>query len=214
MHPSRTFIVFAIQKHVPMNTLRAFFVMAMLMISMTGLQSQSTFNPKVGINASGVNARLNDITAEARFGWNVGFDVEKGKGFMYRRFGLHYYQYTAALFQEINTPGDIRISDHTTIQSVKMPLNLGLRLTGKGGFMNINAFGGITPTYVVNVQERNVVPFTRDALQDFSFGANAGINVDILIFSVDLNYELGLTPFFNGADGRNNVLTLSVGLKF
>jgi len=197
-----------------MNPLRALWVMSLLMVSWTGIWAQTKVNPKIGVNAGAVNAELNNITAEARYGWNLGIDLEKGKGFVYSRVGLHYYQFTAALFQEVNTPGDIRISDHTSIQSVKLPLNLGLRLTGREGFMKINAFGGITPSYIIDVRERAVVPFTKSALEAYSLGANAGINVDILIFSFDLNYELGLTPFFNHATGRNNVLTFSAGLKF
>jgi hypothetical protein len=41
-----------------------------------------------------------------------------------------------------------------------------------------------------------------------------GVGVDFLFLTFDANYELGMSDFFKNVEGRNNMLTVSVGLKF
>lgn len=180
------------------------------------LYAQVVVNPKVGFNASAVDANLKDIRADARYGWNAGVDFRIGEGLLFLKPGLHYYNFTANLFQDVNSPGDVPLKDETTIQSIKLPLNAGLRITGEGGLVGLHVHGGVTPSYILGVRERSIVPFTKDDLKDFTLGANFGVSADILFFTVDANYELGLSPFFNAASakGGNNVLTVSAGIRF
>ncbi len=180
----------------------------------SSVHAQTRLNPKVGFNASAIDAKLKDITAEARFGWNAGVDLRMGEGAFFFKPGLHYYNFTANLFQDVNQPGDIPLKDETTIQSLKLPVNAGLRITGEGGLLGVNVHGGVTPSYILGVRERSLVPFTKNDLKDFTLGANFGVGIDVLFFTVEANYELGLTPFFNAADGKNNMLTVSAGIKF
>lgn len=176
--------------------------------------SQVTFNPKVGANVSGLDTKLKDFQTEARVGWNAGFDLRLGEGFFYLQPGVHYNSATARLFQDLNMDDEIRLEDETTIQSLKMPLNVGLRLTGNSRLFGIHAVGGITPTYMLGVQEQPSFPLSKDDLNDWTFGANVGVGLDILFLTVDANYEIGLNDFFANAEGRNNVFTVSLGLKF
>lgn len=183
------------------------------------LMSQITFaqvrvNPKVGLNVSAVDANLNDFSAEARTGWNAGVDFRLGEGVLFLNPGLHYYSFTARLVQDIDENTNVNFREETTIQSLKAPINVGLRITGDNGLLGIYAKGGIAPTYVMGVSEADDFDFNVDDLNRFTWGANMGVGVDILFLTADLTYEKGLTDFFDGVEGRNNVLTLSVGLKF
>lgn len=178
------------------------------------MQAQTKINPKVGVNVSGVDAKIENITAEARYGWNAGFDLRMGEKAFFFKPGLHYYSFTANLFQDVNQPGDVPMKDETTIQSLKLPVNAGLRLTGEGGMMAVNVHGGVTPSYILGVREGIVVPFVKQDLKPFTLGANFGVGIDVLFFTVEANYEMGLTPFFNGSEGKNNIFTLSAGIKF
>ncbi len=197
-----------------MKNALVFSVLATVLCCTVSANAQTRFNPKVGFNASAIDTRLQDITAEARFGWNAGVDLRIGDGIFFFKPGLHYYNFTADLFQDVNQPGDVPIKDETTIQSLKLPINAGLRITGEGGLVGLNVFGGVTPSYVLGVRERAIVPFTRQDMKDFTMGANLGVGVDILLFTLEANYEIGLSPFFTASDGKNNVLTVSAGIKF
>jgi hypothetical protein len=176
--------------------------------------AQVRVNPKVGVNFSGVESKLNDITAEARVGWNAGLDLRVGEGVLFLQPGLHYYNFTAQLMKEVNSPQDVNLEEETTIQSLKAPVNIGWRLTGENGLLGIHLKGGVVPTYVLGVDEKENFAFDKDQLTNFTWGANAGVGVELLFLTLDANYEIGMTDFFANTEGANNVLTISLGMKF
>ena len=51
-------------------------------------------------------------------------------------------------------------------------------------------------------------------LNRFNYGANLGVGIDLAFLTVDVTYEIGLKDYFQNAEGRNNMLTASVGIKF
>ena len=144
------------------------FLMAFVVVGT--VQAQIKVNPKVGFNASAVDAKVQNITAEARYGWNAGIDLRMGDGAVFFKPGLHYYNFTADLFQDVNQPGDVPMKDETTIQSLKLPVNAGIRLTGDGGLLGVNVHGGVTPSYILGVREGATVPFVKDDLKPFTLG--------------------------------------------
>ncbi len=164
-------------------------------------------NPKFGVNISGIEAEIDDIRTEARAGWNAGIDFRIGKG-AYIAPGIHYYSYSAGLKSRIEDVDDFRLEDETTIQSLKLPVNLGLKILG------LRAQGGIVPTYVTHVRERDGFDFDIDQLNRLTWGANVGVGIDLLFLTLDANYEIGLSDYFKNVEGRNNLLTLSAGIKF
>jgi hypothetical protein len=170
--------------------------------------------PRVGVNLSSIDRSLQDFTTEGRAGWNAGLDMRFGEGIFFFYPGLHYYSNTARIVSNIDEDTRIDFREETTIQSLKAPLNLGLRLTGDNGLLGVYARGGITPTYVLGVDEATDFNFSIDELNRFTWGANAGLGVDLLFLTAEVNYEWGLTDYFQEVAGRNNVFTLSVGLKF
>jgi hypothetical protein len=176
--------------------------------------NNTVINPKVGINLSGVNAQLTDLEAAARVGWNAGVDFRLGGKKLFLNPGLHLNNYTARLVDGVsdNTPGQFR--DETKIQAIKAPLNIGIDITGRQQLLNFILKGGITPTYVMSVQEKAGIPFSKADLKPFTLGANAGLGIDLAFLTVDLNYEIGLNDYFRNATGRNNVLSLSAGIRF
>lgn len=193
------------------------FLLIMLAAAVTfvaPLQTQVKINPKVGVNISALDAKIQDITAEARAGWNVGVDVRAGRGLVFFNPGVHYYSFTARLIPDIDDTEQFKPSEETMIQSVRVPVNLGINVTGQGGLLGIHVKGGVTPSYVIGVKERPNYNFDVETLNRFTMGANVGVGVDILFFTVDANYEIGLNEFFKDAAGKNNMLSLSVGVKF
>jgi len=195
-----------------MKTTLRFLSFALLMTLTLTLAAQVRISPKAGINLSLVDASLPDFDTEARAGWNVGVDARLGKGMIFLQPGLHYLNYTADLLEYESADFDLR--EQTTIQSLKAPLNLGIRLFGDNGLIGLHVRGGIVPTYVLGVKEADNFAFSADRLNRLTWGANAGVGLDLLIFTADISYEHGLTDFFKDTTGGNNVLTMSVGFKF
>ncbi|MDX1667682.1 MAG: outer membrane beta-barrel protein [Saprospiraceae bacterium] len=179
-----------------------------------GVQAQVSLNPKVGVNVSNLDARMSDITTEARVGWNAGMDFRLGSGVVYLTPGVHYYNFTARLIRDVDPQTDIEFREETTIQKVKLPLTLGWRLTGRGGLLGIHARGGAVANWLADVKERPAFDLDKDELKEWTYGARAGVGLDLLFLTVDLDYEWGLSDFFEQTSGKNNMLTLSAGVRF
>jgi hypothetical protein len=189
-------------------------VLGLIVFLTTPLAAQVTVSPKVGVNFSGIDGNIKDFQTNSRIGWNAGIDLRVGEGTIFFKPGLHYYSFTAGLQKQSNLPDNFKLEDKTTIQAFKAPLNLGINLTGDDGVLRLHAFGGVIPTYAFDVKERADFDLSKDDLHPWSFGANAGLGIDFLIFTADLNYEFGLSEFFKASDEKPNVLTASVGLRF
>jgi hypothetical protein len=202
-------------------TIRLLLLSALVLATLAPLAAQVKFTPRVGVNASALDANLTAINAEAeaRAGWNAGIDLRLGDGVIFLNPGLHYYSYTTRLLQGLDQPNNIDLSSENTVQSLRAPVNLGLRLTGDNGLLGLYLKGGVTPAYVLGItqKEGNILPalsYKLDELNRFTWGGNAGVGIDFLFLTAELNYEIGLTDFFKNVEGRNNILTFSVGLKF
>lgn len=188
-------------------------VIALMLFSIPNT-AQIRINPKVGVNSSALDTRLGDIMTEARAGWNAGLDFRIGHGLLYLNPGLHYYSYTAKLIKQPELPEGALLKDETRINSIKIPLNIGLNLTGEGGLLGIHAKGGITSTFVTSITEKPSFQLDKDDLNALTWGLNVGIGVDVLFLTADITYETGMTDFFKDSEGKNNVLSFSVGLVF
>ncbi|MEL7120924.1 MAG: porin family protein [Bacteroidota bacterium] len=178
-------------------------------------QSKVTINPKVGVNVSGLEKDLIDYKTNARVGYNVGLDLRIGEGAFKFFPGAHYYNFTADLISEATIDNMPAFEDETTIQQLKVPLNVGLYLTEEGGILNLYAKGGVTPSFLLGVNEKDNFSLTSDDIRNIVLGANVGVGIDLINFlNIELNYEIGLNDFFVDQGGRNNVITLSAGLAF
>lgn len=177
-------------------------------------KNNTVINPKVGVNLSAVDGNLGDLQAAAKVGWNAGVDFRFGGKKVFIIPGLHFNNYTARLVNDISSDTQVKFKEETTIQALKAPVNLGFDITGKQQLLNLYLKGGITPTMVLAVNEKPGIPFSKDDLKTFTWAANAGLGLDIAFLTVDLNYEIGMSDYFANAAGRNNVLTLSAGIRF
>ena len=193
--------------------IRLSFALALL-LSFQTTYAQIKVSPKIGVNVSGIDAQLNDLEAQARAGWHAGLDFRIGNGIFFLNPGVQYHSYTARLMSDIDQDTRIDFEEETTIQSIKVPLNLGLRVTGDNGLIGLHVKAGIVPTYVMGVKEVNNIDFNVDDLSRLTWGTNIGVGIDFLFMTADLTYEKGLSDYFADVEGKNNVLALSVGLKF
>lgn len=189
-------------------------LVALMLGTLVAAQAQIEFNPKVGVNASGLDATIKDFKTEARAGWNAGFDLRIGDEMLFFQPGVHIYNMNADLSTDPTLEDVSFFQDETTIQMVKFPINLGLRLTGKDGLLNIYALGGVTPTLLAGVKESSSFSLTEEDINDFTYGANIGAGVDLFFLTFDVRYEMGLKDFYVNSPGKNNMLTANVGIRF
>lgn len=177
-------------------------------------QGQIKINPKLGVNASNLETDIRDLTAEARVGWNLGLDLRMGGGMIFFNPGIHYYSFAADLTPNITSQTNFDVRNQTTIQNIKVPVNIGINLTGSGGLLNIWVKGGGSANFFGGVKQVDGASLVSDDFSKVNFGLNLGVGVDVLFVTVDATYELGQTNFFSEGESRNNMLTVSAGIKF
>lgn len=168
--------------------------------------------PRAGLNLSTVTSEVPDIDPDGiGTGFHLGVDLRMGDydGWFFFQPGLHYYNSSVSL----SAAGfnNMRVSDDVDVRSIKIPLNGGLYLTGTDGILRFSANAGIVPTVVFGVGDANIDPDYTD-FRTFGLGANAGVGLDIAILSVNIGYEYGLSRVFKSGDGRQNIITMTVGL--
>ena len=106
------------------------------------------------------------------------------------------------------------------VGSLDVPLLVGIKLID-AKILNIRAMAGPSVNKVINKTIEldegwdDDINLTEDNLRDLNWGFQFGAGVDVLMFAVDLRYEIGLNDFskLDNFDLKNNTFTLSVGWK-
>lgn len=192
--------------------MKHFFIFLVLCAVTSAANAQLRVNPKVGLNLSSLTTESADWNEDgARVGFNAGVDFRVGdtdENWVFFQPGIHFYSIGAQLINEANAD---RIDDVVGINSLKIPLNGGLYLTGTDGILAVRVNGGVIPTFLLGVEDNNL-GLDRDDFQAFNFGLNAGLGIDLLVLTLDFGYEWGLTEFFETGQGKNRIFNVSVGL--
>jgi len=181
------------------------------------LKAQTSYNPKVGLHISSFTGNFNDTSSlDSRVGYQVGIDIRKGNGIFFIQPGVH-YRVTSADIKAVNInpskPSDL--TGKTTIQSILVPLNGGMYLTGKDhAILRIYIHGGITPAYILGVKSPDKFDLKPTNFNRFQFAVNGGVGFDIFFLHAGINYEYYLTDFFNNSPGSNRILNLNLGFVF
>ena len=183
-----------------------------------GIFGQKMINPKVGINLSSYDGISDSLDLDFRHGFQIGMDFMIGDAFINFQPGI-FYQSCDQGFEKI---GANPFQQDYSIHSLKIPLNLALNLV-KSKIFDLRFYGGPIGTYTFFVDENE----TGLALSDFSslvLGADLGVGFDFSIITLDIVYELGLSDVFEMGEQKqipyiqpgvkNNVLSLSLGIKF
>jgi hypothetical protein len=174
--------------------------------------AQTTINPKIGYNYSYFSNDYDDRELEGKSGWQVGLDFKFGDQFYFAP-GAHYFQSTTRIEQVGNidvTGNDVEFN----IKGIRVPAVVGVDLI-EGKRLGLRAYTGPNISFILDNDEDAFD--TSDALyNDFIFGYNLGVGLDIGIITVDLEHEWGLSNAFDSEviDSKNNRIFLSVGIIF
>lgn len=170
--------------------------------------AQFSLSPKVGMNYLWVGDRPSTFSADgSEKGWQAGVDLRLGKR-VYFQPGI-YYVSTGAAIQNFEDVKNIKTGKASYM---KIPANIGYKLIHTGLF-NLRIHGGGAATKLLNVSEKGEV--AASDINPWHYGANVGAGIDLLLFSIDANYEIGLTDLYAFENNsRPAMFSVSVGLKF
>ena len=129
---------------------------------------------------------------------------------------MHYKVTGIDLQKKVNTSGSIKdLTGQSTIQTLDLPINGGLFLTGKDqALLRIFVHGGVTPSYIVGIKSVDKFDLNPTEFNRFQLGVNAGVGIDLLFLNVGLNYEYYLMDYFKNQPGKNRTISLNLGFVF
>ncbi|WP_201747741.1 outer membrane beta-barrel protein [Dyadobacter flavalbus] len=169
--------------------------------------------PMVGVHASNFNADFKEGTADGRTGWNAGLDFRIHMKRFFIQPGAHYFSSSLRVTSE-DSISSAPLLDGPRIHSLKVPVMIGLYLTkANKGFFKANIKGGIVGTYVLDVDDNNQAQFSKNNIEDYSYGLNAGLGLEFGFITLDFSHEWGMSPLFKQNDIKNNVLRATLGFK-
>lgn len=169
--------------------------------------------PMVGIHASNFKADFSDDEAKGRSGWNAGIDFRAHQKRFFIQPGVHYFSSSMDLTSK-DSLSDAPLLKGPRIHSLKVPMLIGVYFTREqGAFLKVNVKSGVAGSYVLAVDKNKQSRFTKDNIEEFSYGLNAGLGIELGLFTIDLSHEWGMSPLFRDDKSKSNVLRATFGIK-
>ncbi len=165
----------------------------------------------IGPNFSNIDIQSPKLSADSRTGFQTGF-FYRGGNLLFGQLGLQYQ----LIKTNFTMPDSIsQSSDDVVFRRLQLPLYGGLNLIPVlKGIFNIRAYAGPVISYDINVLN-NTLDFTPSDFNRFRVDGTFGAGVDVLIFSFDAGYTLGINNLFHKQfDAKGNYAFVNVGLRF
>jgi hypothetical protein len=173
------------------------------------LAAQNGANFKAGLVLAG-DINLNSVsdTAVHHKGFHVGVDARIGPYGFYLSPGLHYYNL------EVHPSGGYNfLTTAPKFHIIKGPINIAYKMFITRKF-KFRVKGGLDINYILLIDE-NGHDISFDNVNDAYFGINLGAGFDIDHFTIDFNYESGLTNYItDNDDSKLSYFSTSIGYFF
>lgn len=183
---------------------------------------------KAGVNMTSLSSDLSDYKNAAKAGYQLGAFVRLGDK-LHLQPEAYFTAKTGELsFSEGDGAAAVDIKQQVTLNSVDVPVLIGYKIMDPPLF-NIRLQAGPVASVVtskkfditVNGVETEPGDEYISNYKDINWGLQFGAGVDVLVFTIDLRYELGLSDIYKNKDAmtddfsnmKNNVFFVSVGWK-
>ncbi len=199
-------------------------IIALLFFLPVLLTSEASFGQlnvgiKVGYNAAKLSTNMDTITSKFKSGFQIGAFVRIGKK-LYLQPEL-YYTTQGGVFS--NNVSDLSKNWKQTVKigSLDVPVLIGFKLIN-AKIVNLRILAGPAASFVVNksISEggAKLGPLTSGDFKSVNWSIQAGAGVDVLMFTLDVRYQIGLNQLVSEVnnfkfDSRNNVWVISLGWK-
>jgi len=198
---------------------RLMIVLVVLATATTAMsQGKFSLGVKLGYNANKLSSDLDSIKAGMKNTFQVG---------AYARISLGKKAYLQPEIAYQLTKGDINNPLHAysarnyTLNTIKVPLLFGYKILDLK-IANVRVMGGPAFSYYLDkklddVKQGEFWPIKSSSdLKNSMWSAQLGIGADVLAFSLDIRYDVGISNIYKGNSDlklRNNMFNVSLGYK-
>jgi hypothetical protein len=180
---------------------------------------QFSIGPKIGYNTSTLTTDADSIKTDLTNNFHFGAFVRIGKK-IYIQPELNYLT-TGGVFKDELSLNPV--NTEIKLKNIEIPVILGWRIINFG-IGNIRILLGPSATIVVDktIQTTDGSSYTgylKDAdINDLNWGFNLGGGIDVLMFTLDVRYQMGLNDVIGtvqefNINSRDNLFSISLGWK-
>ncbi len=163
--------------------------------------SQFTFGPKIGYNTSRLSVDRSDIETNLKNSFQFG---------LFARMGTKYYLQPelnwltqGGVFENNEEQEDLKKFDQEIkLKTVQVPVLVGVKLVNLK-IMNLRAHAGPVASFVTNkeIDSKKLndyfEPIKEADLKDIIWSAQIGLGVDVMMFTLDIRYNIGFNKVIN-----------------
>jgi hypothetical protein len=196
---------------------RLTFVMILLLAAGFAF-GQISLGPKIGFNTSKLTVDASDISSDLKNSFNFGVFLRVGKKF-YLQPEVNWMT-RGSVFKKPAMDNLSPVEQEIDLKTIEIPVLVGWRLINLG-VANIRVMAGPSASIVVDksVETKKGVEILKDSdINDMIWGLNVGAGIDVLMFTLDVRYQMGLNEVIEKVNNfdfnsKNNVFCVSLGWK-
>lgn len=195
-------------------------VLAMLLAGSFAF-GQISLGPKIGYNTSKLTVDDEQISADLKNSFNFGLFLRIGKK-IYLQPEVNWLT-RGSVFKKPQI-GDVKpINQEIDMKSIEIPVLVGWRLINLGA-ANIRIMAGPSASIITDTEvstsdpDEYINPIQDSDIEDLVWGFNLGAGVDVLMFTLDVRYQMGINEVITKVENfdfnsKNNVFAISLGWK-
>jgi len=183
--------------------------------------AQISLGPKVGYNTSKLTTDVSEINSELSNSFNFGLFLRIGKK-IYVQPEVNWLT-SGSVFKTPTGSSLSPIEQEVELKTIEIPALVGWRIINFG-VGNVRIMAGpsasiVTDKTVSTKDESGFVnPIQDSDIEDMIWGFNIGAGVDVLMFTLDVRYQMGLNEVIPKVENfdfksKNNVFAVSLGWK-
>jgi len=178
--------------------------------------TQISLGPKIGYNTSKLSTDKSDIKSDLQSSFQFGAFLRLGTK-IYVQPEINWVTEGGTFKSEIGFSNPFE-SD-VKLKTIQIPFLVGAKVIDLK-LLNLRIFAGPTASIVTEktIEGTNDLGIHVDDIEDLNWGLQVGAGVDVLIFTLDVRYNIGLTKVIGDVDGntydsKSNGFTVSLGWK-
>lgn len=174
--------------------------------------------PKIGYNTTKLSDDASTISSELKSNFQFGAFVRIGDK-IYIQPEVNYVTKGGEL-KGSNSTGN-PVNQTISVKTLTIPLLLGVKIIDLK-LASVHLVGGPVASYAMKKDLSVTDPGgswpvnSKEDIKNASWAIQAGAGVDLLMFTLDIRYEIGMSQLYKGASDfslKNNLLNVSLGLK-
>lgn len=200
-------------------------LLAFSLVISSALMAQLSLGPKIGYTTNKLSTDKSDITSSLKSSFLYGAFVRLGDK-VYLQPEINFYT-AGGVFETPSLTSPNPVNDEVDLKTIQIPLYIGFKLADLK-LANIRAQAGPTANIVSSKKINPLAGSTYTSIKetdikDIQWGFQLGAGVDVLMFTLDVQYFLGLNNLIsdiqleNGEtvkfDSKSNGFMVTLGWK-